>query len=219
MSKRIYLLLWAMGLFISHSLFAVNHPHFEDFTEEGEILEGQELTFKSQKKLPLKVSITTRNFSQNDLVKLNKAIKILETVMNSDHLKNLILTFEHKGQVQFFQNNGLTNFEILSLIMTGKEELNPIEDYTMNFDLTMYKSFNPWSKTKGYTKPDTLRIWINSRYYRKKSWTAADVAGNLAHEWLHKIGFTHEYYDSEDRPSSVPYAIGYLVRDIAKNVK
>ena len=31
------------------------------------------------------------------------------------------------------------------------------------------------------------------------------------HEWLHKIGFEHSYYNNSDRPYTVPYAIGEIV--------
>ncbi len=218
MSKWIYKLVIGISLSLSPLLFADDHPFFKPYSDQGEILDGSRGTLKSIMPGKLSISVVTRNFTNSDLEKLNKAIFILEKVMNSDYLKNLILTFQYKGMSQFHQNNGLMNFEVLNLIMSGAESLNPIKDTTMNFDLTMYRSFNPFSKVKGYTKPDTNRIWINSKYYRKSSWTAADVAGNLAHEWLHKLGFTHDYYHNEDRRFSVPYAIGYLVRDMAKTM-
>jgi hypothetical protein len=39
----------------------------------------------------------------------------------------------------------------------------------------------------------------------------ADIAGTLAHEWMHLLGFTHSFRDSSLRSLSVPYAIGELV--------
>ena len=63
--------------------------------------------------------------------------------------------------------------------------------------------------------PDTMRIWIHKKFFRRSSWTPVDVAANMAHEWVHKIGFGHDYYYTEDRPYSVPYAIGNIVAEVA----
>jgi hypothetical protein len=63
----------------------------------------------------------------------------------------------------------------------------------------------------GYTYSNTKWQWIYSRILRE--WGAQDIAGNLAHEWCHKIGFEHESSWTSKREHSVPYAIGYYVRD------
>ena len=196
--------------------FTANHPHFEANKEFGLELPGKihKVHFKSNQ--GLKIAITTRNFSEQDLQKLQKAVVILERVINGEELKNEILHFEYKGDHSFHQNNGLSNIEIFKLLMTGAELLKPEVDHTMDFDLTLYKSFNPWSKVKGYTTPDSMRIYLNTRFYRRNSWTPIDIAANLAHEWTHKMGFEHDYYDNEDRPFTVPYAIGSLISEVAR---
>ena len=102
--------------------------------------------------------------------------------------------------------------------MSGAENLMPDSIGVMNFDLSLYRSKNPWSKVKGYTTADSMQIFINKKYFRLSSWTPLDVAGNMAHEWVHKMGFGHDYRDNADRPSSVPYAIGYMLIDIAKEM-
>ncbi len=67
--------------------------------------------------------------------------------------------------------------------------------------------------TVGYTNPKTRRIWMNTKYFR--SYTSAQVAGNLTHEWLHKLGFGHALSNTKTRPYSVPYAIGYIIARLA----
>ncbi len=201
--------------------FAVDHPTFEDFADKGEILAESDSairTLKIGKKGKLKLQVHTRNFRSRDLLKLYQAVQILEKVMNSKQLKNLILNYKYAGEEQFHQNKDMSNLEIYEHLMTGSEDINPGDDQVMNFDLTMYRSWNPWSKVKGYTKPDTLRIWIHSKYYRRSSWTPVDVAANMAHEWVHKMGFGHDYYYNQDRRYSVPYAIGGLVTEVAKKM-
>jgi hypothetical protein len=84
----------------------------------------------------------------------------------------------------------------------------------MNVELELYHS--P-SKTIGYTFPDTNRIWMNTKYFNR--YTPVKVADNLMHEWMHKLGFTHEMKYSERRNYSVPYAIGYLIEELAEKHK
>ncbi|MEX0798556.1 MAG: hypothetical protein WD025_03885 [Bacteriovoracaceae bacterium] len=165
----------------------------------------------------LKVDVYLRNFSEFDARKIAKAVQILETVMNSSQFKEQVLNFTFKGEQRFHRNNGMSNQEIYDHLMTGAEDLMPEADQTMNFDLTLYTSWNPWSSVKGYTKPDTMRIWLNTKFYRKSSWSAIDVAANMAHEWTHKMGFGHAYDYNPDRPFSTPYAIGGIVGKVAKN--
>lgn len=166
----------------------------------------------------LKVKVFLRNFTEKDTKKLNQAVKVLNTVMNSEEFKKAVLSYTFKGETRFHKNNGMSNEEILNHLMTGAEDLMPEVDYVMNFDLTLYRSLNPWSKVKGYTLPDTMRIWMNKKYYRRSSWTKYDVAANMAHEWVHKMGFGHAYENNPDRPHSVPYAIGRIVGELGKKL-
>jgi hypothetical protein len=166
----------------------------------------------------LLVDVYMRNFTQDDQAKVYKAKDMLEIIINSREFKQRVLNFTWKGKKQFNNNNGLTNTQIYDLLMTGEEVMMPGSTGIMNFDLTLYRSKNPWSKVKGYTLPDTMRIWMNKKFFRKSSWTPIDVAGNMAHEWVHKMGFGHDYNHNADRPYSVPYAVGYIVTDIAKEM-
>jgi hypothetical protein len=173
---------------------------------------------KARKKAGLSVDVYMRNFDDCDQDKVKKAKEIIELIMNSEEFKNRVLNFTYNGKKEFHQNNGLTNEEIYNLLMTGEELLMPESTGVMNFDLTLYTSKNPWSKVKGYTNPDSMRIYINRKFFKLSSWTAVDTAGNMVHEWVHKMGFSHDYRDNNDRPYSVPYAIGYIVGDIAREM-
>jgi hypothetical protein len=172
--------------------------------------------FKLNSSPGLTTDIYLRNFSKAaDIEKINQANTLLIKIMNSEEFKQRVLNFTFNGKKQFHDNNGKTNQEIYDHLMTGSEVLMPGSLGIMNFDLTLYQSKNPWSKVKGYTLPDTMRIWINKKFFRKSSWTPKDVAANMAHEWVHKMGFGHDYKHNADRPFSVPYAVGYIVQDLA----
>jgi hypothetical protein len=207
-----------VALSLSTTVNADNHPVFENFDQPIVPVTGPNKVTESTMPLLLKVVVKTRNFNTQNMVKMNKAIEILEVVMNSKELKALILKYNYEGKVGFYQNNGMTNSQIYHHLMSGAESLKPDIDRAMNFDLTLYRSLNPWSTVKGYTKPDTMRIWLHSKFYKKDSWSALDVAANMAHEWVHKMGFGHDYYYSEVRRFSVPYAIGGLVSKVASQL-
>lgn len=216
--KRIFTLL-AVTLFLSTSIFAEDHGHFESVAQPTEVeVEGIQSKITAKTVDGLNIEVKLNNFLDSDKIKLYKAVEILREVMNSPELKSLILKHKFKGQTTFNQNNGMTNLEIYNHLMTGAENLKPEADKVMNFDLTLYRSKNPWSKVKGYTLPDTMRIWLNKKFYRRSSWTSVDVAANMAHEWVHKMGFGHDYNYNADRPFSVPYAVGKLVGKVATNM-
>jgi hypothetical protein len=80
----------------------------------------------------------------------------------------------------------------------------------MDVELELYQNT---SNTIGYTYPHTSRIWMNSKYFNK--YTPVQVADNLFHEWLHKLGFDHAIKYTLRRNYSVPYAIGYLMEELA----
>jgi len=203
-----------MILFSANTFANLEFNKLEEEMKNYPLQEGVQ-TYQS---LELITEVQTRNFTYNDKLKLYKAIKILETVVNSPEFREEIYQHQYNGKTTFFENKGYSNEEIYQIFMSGAEVLNPVNDKVMNFDLTMYRSKNPFSKVKGYTKPDTNRIWIHSKFYRLESWTPTDVAANMVHEWVHKIGFGHSYYFDSNRPYSVPYAIGGIVSKVAKKL-
>lgn len=141
--------------------------------------------------------------------KMKEALRLLERAVQSKTFKDLVINHTYKGQKSFYRNRGMSNLEIYQAVLKGAESLNPIEDRAMNLDLTLYHSK---TNTVGYTYPDTNKIWVNKKYFERYS--LGEVANNAMHEWLHKIGFEHSYYKNEDRPHTVPYAIGEIIEKI-----
>ena len=145
------------------------------------------------------------NFTPVELVKLTNAAKLLERVVNSTEFKDRVLTYK------FSSAAGLTNEQIYNLIMSGKEVLSPTEDHEIDIDIMMYYSIKG---VIGYTYPNVLRTWVNRRFF--KNFSSANIAGNLIHEWAHKVGFDHDFFNTKQRPYSVPYALGYLVEELGR---
>ena len=68
------------------------------------------------------------------------------------------------------------------------------------------------NSTVGYTYTSSRRIWVNTKFYDTDKPSSA--SGNFYHEWSHKLGYGHEVSSSNYRPYTVPYGIGYTMRDI-----
>lgn len=154
-------------------------------------------------------AMEVKGFDQESLKKLQKAFEVLEKVVNSEEFKDRVINFKNtRGERKFASNNGLTNEEIYAQFMEGRETLQPNTPDEMNFYLRLY--YKRWTRVVGYTSPTTNVINVNWKFF--SGFTPADVAGNLAHEWTHKIGFDHKSATEHD---SAPYAIGYIVEEMA----
>lgn len=150
------------------------------------------------------------NYDEKSLKKVQKAFEIMEKVVNSEEFKNRVINFRNtKGERAFASNKGLSNEEVYEIFMEGRETLQQETPGEMNFYLKMYN--RTWSRVIGYTSPETNVINTNWKFF--KNFTPDSVAGNLAHEWVHKIGFDHLSAAEHD---SAPYAIGEMVREMSK---
>jgi len=153
------------------------------------------------------------NFTPPQEEKVRKAVTIIKKVIASKEFREKVLNYSYKGVTGFVDNGGLSNEEIYKKILEGAEQMgNRNKNNTMDVELELY---HQTTKTIGYTYPNTVRIWMNKKYFNR--YTPIKVADNLMHEWMHKLGFTHATTWSTDRDHTVPYAIGYLIEDIAAN--
>jgi|GEM_PF-3511256 len=152
---------------------------------------------------------------QNELEKMKAAFAIIERVVNSDEFKEKVINFVGKnGQRSYIRNNGLTNEQVYEAIMAGKELIGGAQTPgEMNFDVTRYMKF--WSKVIGYTEPGKSNtMYVHGKFYKKFS--PVEISSNVTHEWLHLCGF---YHGSAADHDSVPYAVGYIMRDLAKKLE
>jgi hypothetical protein len=169
---------------------------------------------------PLLMNIrSAENFTQLQYDKLMKAKELVEIIINSAAFKSRVLNFTYNGSREFVQNNGMTNQQIYDYLMTGAERY-PVQtdaNHLMDYDLVLYKP--KWYQSKnvlGYTSQDTNVIHINKKFFNQAEFNL--IAMNLVHEWTHKMGFGHDFNRTDRRPYSVPYGIGYIVRDLGNKM-
>lgn len=163
-----------------------------------------------------RINLKSSNFFANDLLKLNKAIKYVEEFINSVEFEVLVLNYkftDSDGFVrEYFHYTDLSRAEVLAKIFSGSEVLNPEADGEADIQIELDTS---WTRNViGYTYPTTPWQWIYAKFFR--NWSAEEIAGNLMHEYMHKLGFDHEYQYTYDREYSVPYALGYACEEYAK---
>lgn len=161
------------------------------------------------------VNAKLTGFSATNEDKVQKAIDLIKQVVASDKFKSRILNFKYNGKKAFVNNNGLTNAQIYQKILEGAEKLSPSKNNAMDVQLeTYYVDAN----VIGYTMASIKTIYMNRKYLGSSDFPPYKVAMNMTHEWLHKLGFGHASEPTPSRPYSVPYGVGYIMRDLAKAI-
>lgn len=162
------------------------------------------------------VTVKLNGFNQEQEQKIFKAIELIKQVVASEDFKQRVLTKSFNNQFTFKDNAGLTNAQIYQKIMEGKELVgkNSTPNGIMDLELELYNDSN--TQTIGYTYPHISHIYVNQKYLDR--FEPYQVANNLFHEWLHKIGFNHSVERTPEREHSVPYALGYLMKDMARGI-
>jgi hypothetical protein len=150
------------------------------------------------------------NFTREQENKVLDAVDLIKQVLASEAFKKKILNFTYKGKKAFIDNNGLTNAQVYKKILEASEKLNPGKNNTM--DITVETYFTD-ANVIGYTMPSINKIYMNRKYFN--NFTPVQISSNMVHEWLHKLGFGHDYESTPTRPYSVPYAVGYIVKALA----
>ena len=164
--------------------------------------------------LTFDTNVQILNASEAQTAKLRAAEQLIRDVVGTEEFRSAVLNHTYNGVKTFNDNEGLTNLEIYNKILSGAEELNLVENNTMDIEVQLY--YNGWTSTVGYTTSTSTKINMNTKFFNY--YTPAEVSGNMMHEWLHKVGFSHSSSYSTSRDYSVPYAIGSIMERLAKNL-
>ena len=162
----------------------------------------------------LDFNINMIGFSKSRETKIYDATDVIRKVVSSPEFKDEVLGHTYQGKRAFADSKGLSNSEIYKKIFEGAEKLTPEKNNTMDLDVELFTDLK--SVTIGFTKTNSSRIWINTKYFN--SLDVESVAANLMHEWLHKLGFTHDVSATVKRNFSVPYAVGRIVARLGRKL-
>lgn len=151
-------------------------------------------------------------FTTTDEDKYNQAVAIVKKVVATEAFRTKVLNHTYGGSKTYANAAGKTNAQIYQSILDAAETLQPAKNNTMDVGVKLYYEA---SSIVGYTNGSITYINVNTKFFDQ--YDPNEVAGNLFHEWLHKLGYGHDSAATAARPYSVPYAVGYMVRDIGKN--
>lgn len=163
---------------------------------------------------PMRVSLgQVTGYSTTERAKLGQATDLLGRVLNSREFRDGVLNATFNGKPGFASDTR-TPAEVYATIRAAKESYTDAADgeVDMNLELQSFSWFQ--RNVVGYTTESSDTLTINRRFF--STYTPAEVAGNLAHEWLHKLGFEHDFKATARRPDSVPYELGELVERLAQ---
>lgn len=162
--------------------------------------------------LTFSTNVELLNFNTDQAEKYNSAIELVKLVVATEEFRTKVLNHTYNGSKQFADNQGKTNEQIYQSILDAAEKLYPTKNNRMDLEVELYYANN---SVVGYTNGSTTQIWVNTKFFN--NYKVNSVAGNLFHEWLHKLGYGHDSAATAKRPYSVPYAIGYIMADIAQD--
>ena len=123
----------------------------------------------------------------------------------------MVLNHTYEG-IKQFSSTSMTNSQVYQSVLDAAEKLTPAKNNTMDVGVKLYYENN---SVVGWTNGSITYFNVNTKFFNQ--YDIHQVAGNLFHEWLHKLGYGHDSSATARRPYSVPYAVGYMIRDIGKS--
>lgn len=154
-----------------------------------------------------------RNFSNRDKLRLASIVELMSSVLNSQAFQDKVLAGDFRDR-RFKDRAGVVqeigdNKRILELILNGEEQLGEGgADAVWSLDLKLIRGIGFIGRRVGN------QIQTRKRWFRRNS--NASVAGHWIHEYLHVLGFIHDYDRTARRDFSVPYLVGYIAEEVAR---
>ncbi|MFO0597505.1 MAG: hypothetical protein U0228_19520 [Myxococcaceae bacterium] len=163
---------------------------------------------------PMRVSLgKVTGYTPSERAKLDQAMGLFANVLNSREFRDAVLGSKFAGKPGF-ASDSRSPAEVYAVIRAAKENYTSAADGEVDLNVNL-ESFS-WFQRKvvGYTTPQSDTITTNRRFF--SGFEPSEIAGHLAHEWLHKLGFDHDFNATSQRPYSVPYELGELVERLAQ---
>jgi hypothetical protein len=151
--------------------------------------------------------------------KMKRAARIFEQVLNDPEFQKELATKTFKSDRDDDLVPDPTAPQVIEKIYAAAEKYNPEPNHAA--DIYWYaekKSF--WKKltgkcnTIGYGYPGERKIFTYTCLIDQED-SMAELVGNLAHEWSHKLGFKHRDEYHPGKYQTVPYVFGDLVEEHA----
>lgn len=154
--------------------------------------------------------INFKNFKADDKLKYMKALDLACQVMNSNKFLNWFYTYNFKNP-RFDKQDTMSEILTLYFTLDAVMENDLVKERGHTWD---YKSY--WVRN-GY-KDNHRAIWHQKSPFNRQE--IYSLAGTIAHEIMHCFFYFHHgrYWWCYGRKRSVPYATGYFVCAMAKEL-
>lgn len=140
----------------------------------------------------------TWGFSKESLQKLDQVVILANKVFAYDQFKSYI------EAIPKFSNTTDNGIEVYQKIMRC--------DQSLVLGLYIPPWYKRWSSAIARENPD------GSIEFKRSYFDSADLnelAGTIIHEVCHKAGYLHSFWNTKERPESVPYTVGTLAENLA----
>ncbi|MDH3530444.1 MAG: hypothetical protein OEQ28_12845 [Acidobacteriota bacterium] len=159
------------------------------------------------------IEIKGRSYSQTE--KMKRAVTIFENVLNDAAFQKELTTKTFKSDRDDDLVPDPTASRVIEKIYAGRELYNPepnnaADIYWYAEKTGLWKRMTDRCNTIGYGYPGEKEIYTYTCLLKEKD-SLAKLAGHIAHEWSHKLGFVHRAEDHAERHLTVPYVFGDLV--------
>ena len=160
---------------------------------------------------PYRVELIAEGFKEEDIAKLQLAINHIAVVLSSKALEDFIIHFSYEiilcSGFFWWKRHRLVKFYEFRL-NNGKSQRQIYDDLTSSQTVNIFLKLDNKNRKDiaGYTYPSTKWQWIYKDFFSKSDYKS--VAGNLIHEWVHKLGYDHDSFTDPLVKYTVPYAVG-----------
>jgi hypothetical protein len=179
----------------------------------------------------LKVKLTfAGHLTPTQKSKLERARDLFELAVNSMEFRQAVLSYSYtvssytgrlwwkkwkSHKVSGFRECSLSTEQVYASIMSGGETLSPEKDKEADISVTVAAGSRG---VIGWTNPHTPMQWISSWFINDSEVYPTEIAGNLSHEWMHKLGFDHAFNYYNGREDTLPYAVGNIIVKLAEQI-
>ncbi len=174
------------------------------------MIAGKSLAAVPTLALTFDTDVKTYSMTSSQEAKIQKAEYKIRKVIGSEAFRTRVLGHTYGGVKKFVDNGGLTNSQIYTKVLEAMESYFNTKNNSMDLNVKVYYEN---SSTVGFTTTTSSYINMNTKFLN--TYTSNQVARNMTHEWLHKLGFHHAVSYSTSRNYSVPYAIGSIMEELA----
>ncbi len=134
--------------------------------------------------------------SAKEISKISPLIPKVQGIINSEAFKHRVLTAT-------FSDTKDSSAEVYRKLTS--------KNWGLVYEFQLQRNWRGKCPVLGWTYPSAPTVWFNSCNFMGRS--ASGIAGTVAHEQAHKLGYGHK---SSRSLNSVPYGIGTIVAELYK---